>query len=235
MSKNSLKGKFIVIDGIDGSGKATQTKLLVERLKNEGYRVATIDFPQYYKNFFGRMVGKYLSGEFGNVNEVSPYLASVLYALDRWETKELIGKELRAGKVVVCDRYVSANMIHQGGKIKSPRKRNELVKWLEEMEFRILKVPKPDLVVYLDVPYKVAQKLVDKKCSREYIKGRKRDIHEKDSNHLMNAQKQALRLVRRNKNWVRVNCMKKGELLTPNEISDLVWKKVSEFFGLCRK
>ena len=82
------RGKLIVIDGLDGSGKATQTKLLLAKLKKEGYKTAVTDFPQYYTAFFGKMVGRYLSGEFGKINQVSPYLASVLYALDRFEAKE---------------------------------------------------------------------------------------------------------------------------------------------------
>ena len=228
MSKNK-RGKFIVIEGIDGSGKATQTKLLIKRLKKEGRKTATLDFPQYYNNFFGKMTGRYLAGEFGTADEVSPYLASVLYALDRWESKDFILKQLAVGKIVVCDRYASSNIIHQGGKIKPQKKRGELIKWLEKMEFDVLKISKPDLIIYLDVPHDVGQKLVDKKDQREYIKGRKRDIHERDSNHLKNARSQALRMVKQNKNWIKINCLKNGRLLNPEEIGDLVWGAVRTF------
>ena len=220
------EGKFIVIDGIDGSGKATQTALLLKRIKKHGHKTSTIDFPQYYKNFFGKMVGRYLSGEFGTINEVSPYLASVLYAFDRWESKDFILKELKQGKIIICDRYASANMIHQGGKIKQKKTRDKFIKWLDEMEFNILKIVKPDLVVYLDVPPKIGQQLVDKKGTREYTKGKKRDIHEEDRNHLANARKQALRLYKQNKNWIKINCMKRNKLLSIGDINDLIWEKI---------
>ena len=231
MIKNKYKGKFIVIDGIDGSGKATQAKLLVKRLRKEKYKVATIDFPQYYNNFFGKMTGKYLSGEFGKAHEVSPYLASVLYALDRWESKDIISEKIKKGEVVVCDRYASANMIHQGGKIKQKKKREELIKWLDKMEFDVFKIPKPDLIIFLDVPYNIGQKLVNKKSRREYIKGKKMDIHEKDSNHLINARKQALKLAKENKNWTKINCVKNKKLLNIEDIGDLVWEKIERFFN----
>ncbi len=227
--KNNFKGKFIVIDGIDGSGKATQTKLLLDRLAKEGYKTATIDFPQYYKNFFGKMTGRYLSGEFGKADEVSPYLASVLYALDRWESKDYILKKINEGRIVVCDRYASANMIHQGGKIKNKKKRKELLKWLAEMEFDIFKIPKPDLIIFLDVPHNISQKMVGKKDKRAYIKGKKKDIHEKDKNHLMNARKQALELAEKNKNWIKIDCMKNGKMMSVEDVGDLVWEKIEAY------
>lgn len=112
-----MHGKLIVIDGIDGAGKATQTKLLIERLRETGYKTATLDFPQYYNNFFGHLIGRFQNNEFGDAPTASPYLASVLYAADRWETKEKIEKWLEEGRIVILDRYASSNQIHQGGKI----------------------------------------------------------------------------------------------------------------------
>src|SRR6266567_7862251 len=135
------KGKFIVVDGTDGSGKKTQTALLAKRLKKEGYKVKLIDFPQYESNFFGKMVGRYLSGEFGSAEQVSPYLASILYAADRHETKGKIEKWLKEGNIVISDRYASSNQIHQGGKISDVKKRKEFLEWLEEMEFVVFKIP----------------------------------------------------------------------------------------------
>ena len=229
MKKNRFKGKLIVIDGIDGSGKATQTKLLLERMKKEGYKTATIDFPQYYKNFFGKAVGKYLSGKFGSADKISPYLASILYALDRWESKNFIINQLNKEKIFICNRYSSANMIHQGGKIKQKKEKKEFVKWLEKMEFDVFKIPKPDLVVYLDVPCGIGQKLVGKKNIRKYTDGKKMDMHEKDRNHLSNARLQALELARQNKNWIKINCIKNNKLLSIKEINDLIWDKLKEY------
>ncbi|MFA7169430.1 MAG: dTMP kinase [Candidatus Paceibacterota bacterium] len=220
------KGLFIVLDGIDGAGKATQTALLLEKLKAKGYKTGTIDFPRYYDNFFGKLVGRHLSGEFGNSD---PHLASVLYALDRWESKEKIEKEIKAGKIFVCNRYMSANMIHQGGRVQDAKARIKMIKWLEEMEFDVFKIPKPDLVIYLDVLPEIGQKLVDKKSSRAYTKGKKRDIYEEDKQHLIDARNQALRLVKSKKEWKKINCMKRGEMQNPEIIGEIVWKKVEKF------
>ena len=116
------KGKLIVIDGTDGSGKATQTKLLIKRLEKEGRKVKVIDFPEYNSNFFGKFIGHCLSEQYYNFVKVHPKIASVLYAADRFESKEKIGEWLRAGYVVIADRYASANQIHQGGKIANTKK-----------------------------------------------------------------------------------------------------------------
>lgn len=224
MKKN--KGFFIVLDGIDGSGKATQTKLLIKNLKKAGYKTGTIDFPQYYENFFGKMTGQYLAGEFGSVD---PRLASILYALDRWQSKEKIEKDLSAGKVFICDRYMSANMIHQGGRIAGAKKRKEMIGFLEKMEFDIFGIPKPDLVIYLDVLPEVGRRLVGKKDARAYTAGKKRDIHEKDRQHLINARNQALRLVKERENWEKINCMKGKEIMAPEEVSEMIWREVRKY------
>jgi dTMP kinase len=216
-------GLFIVIDGIDGSGKALQTELLLARLKKAGYEADTIDFPRYYDHFFGKMTGQYLMGEFG---ETDPRLASILYALDRWESKEEIEKSLSAGKIFVCNRYASANMIHQGGRIKNASKRKEMMAWLEKMEFEVFAIPKPDMVLYLDVLPETGRRLVGKKDARAYTSGKKRDIHEKDREHLKNARNQALRLAKEKKNWKKIDCMRGKTIRTPEEVSDLIWDEV---------
>lgn len=219
------KGVFVVLDGIDGSGKATQTALLLERLRKAGYKTGTIDFPRYYDNFFGKFTGEYLTGKLGDVH---PYLASMLYALDRWESKGEIEKSLKEGKVFVCNRYVSANMIHQGGRVKNAKQRKEMMEFLKKMEFEIFGIPRPDVVLYLDVLPEVGQKLIGKKSSRAY-KGKKRDIHESDKQHLINARNQALRLVKQNDDWRKVNCMKGKEILSQGEVSELIWQEVEGF------
>jgi dTMP kinase len=226
MQKKKYKGKLIVLDGLDGSGKATQTKLLVQRLKKKRYKVAITDFPQYYSSFFGRVVGRYLSGEFGKANQVSPYLASILYALDRFEAKEKMEKWLDEGRMIVSNRYVSANQIHQAAKIKGKKEKEEFLKWLSRMEFNIFGIPRPDLILFLNVPYHIGQGLVIKKGTRGYLGGVKRDIHESSKSHLTAAQKQVFHLVKKYSKWKRIDCVKNGKLLIKKQIADLVWEKV---------
>ncbi|PJE73619.1 MAG: dTMP kinase [Candidatus Terrybacteria bacterium CG10_big_fil_rev_8_21_14_0_10_41_10] len=222
------KGKFIVIDGTDGSGKNTQTDLLVKTLKKQACNVKTIDFPQYEKNFFGKMVGRYLSGEFGGASEVSPYLASILYAGDRFETKEKIEKWLKDGNIVIADRYVSSNQIHQGGKIKDSKKRKEFLKWLNELEYGVFNLPKPDTIIYLDMPLDVSLRLLGNKSAQDrkkYLDGKK-DIHESDSRHLEDAKKNAIEIVKKSNNWIKINCAKGGAPLKPEEISKIILEKL---------
>src|SRR5690606_12245312 len=142
------------------AGKATQTALLVKRLKREGHSVRTYDFPQYEDNFFGRLIGECLAGQHGDFPTLDPYIASVLYAADRFESKAKLERWLQEGRVVVLDRYVSANQIHQGGKTLDPKKRKRFLEWLDRMEFGVFGLPRPDLVLYLDVPYEVSQRLL---------------------------------------------------------------------------
>jgi dTMP kinase len=224
------KGKFIVIDGTDGSGKATQTKLLVSRLKENGHKIKTIDFPQYKKNVFGKMVGRYLSGEFGSASEVNPYLASTLYAADRFEAKDKILKWLKSGYIVIADRYASSNQIHQGGKIKDNEERKTFLDWLEIMEYQVFKIPKPDGIIYLDVPLKFTVNLLKEKkaqAKKQYLKGMK-DIHENDLEHLQDAKESAIKLVKSLNNWTRIDCVKNNKLMSIKEIHSVVWNKLKK-------
>lgn len=222
------KGKLIAIDGLDGSGKATQTKLLVQRLKAEGRKVAVTDFPQYYTSFFGKMVGRYLAGEFGTAKQVDPYLASVLYALDRWEAKEKMKKWLSEGRIVISNRYVSANQIHQTSKLKGKKEKEKFLKWLDQMEYKVFGIPRPSIIIFLNIPFKIGQRLVIKKGTRGYLGGVKRDIHESSKSHLTAAQKQVLDLANKCTKWKKVDCVKKNKLLSKKEISDKVWQVVEK-------
>lgn len=227
------KGKFIVIDGTDGSGKATQAELLVKKIKKSGYKVKKIDFPQYENNFFGNVVARYLRGEFGSSSEVSPYLASVLYSADRFETKEKIAKWIAGGYVVIADRYASSNQIHQGGKIKDAKKRKEFLDWLEEMEFKIFQIPKPEMIIYLDVPLEFSMKLLKSKSAqnkKKYLK-KEKDIHENDLRHMQNARASAMKLVEKNNNWIKINCVEKGKLMSIEKIHGIIWNKLKNKFA----
>ncbi len=226
MSNKKLKGKLIVIDGIDGAGKATQTKLLMNRLKKEGCKTATLDFPQYYNNFFGRLIGRFQNNEFGDAPTINPYLASVLYATDRWETKEKIEKWLEEGRVVILDRYASSNQIHQGGKISNTEKKKNFLNFLEEMEFKVFKIPKPDAIIFLNVPYEVSRKLLIKKSARGYVKNAKNDKVEKSKSYQEGAYRQSLEMVKKYNNWLEINCVSSGKILPPEEISEKVWRLV---------
>lgn len=208
MAKNQKTGKFIVIDGIDGSGKGTQTTLLVKKLKKLGVPVKTIDFPQYYNNFFGELLGEYLAGEYGDFTQVDPRVASVLYAADRFESSKQIKAWLDAGYNVIADRYVSANQIHQGGKIADPKERKEFMNWLAKMEYQIFQIPKPSLVIYLDVPFEVSKEWLKQKIAKikkKYLKGRQ-DVAEENLTYLKNSRQSALMLVEENKNWRKIEC-----------------------------
>lgn len=222
------KGRFIVIDGTDGSGKKTQTNLLIKKLRKAGYKARTIDFPQYENTFFGKTVGKYLRGEFGSASHVSPYLASILYAGDRFEMKKKIENWLKGGFIVIADRYASSNQIHQGGKIKNYHKRKEFLSWLEELEFKVFKIPRPDMIVYLDVPVQLSSRLLKNKSAqgrKKYLDGKK-DIHESDLQHLKAARASAMKIIEKNNSWIKINCVLSGKILSVEKINDIIWKKL---------
>jgi dTMP kinase len=224
------RGKLIVIDGTDGSGKATQTDLLVKHLKKEGKKVKVVDFPDYYSNFFGKFIGHCLSERYYDFVKVHPKIASVLYAADRFESSGKINEWLKAGNIVIANRYASANQIHQGGKISNTKKRENFLKWLAEMEYEVFKIPKPDIVFYLSVPIPIVLKLIQKRDSsgkRKYL-GKKKDVHEKDTKFLANSRKSALWLAKTQKNWVKVECIRNGVLQSPTEIHEIISDKVAK-------
>jgi len=211
-----MKGVFIVIEGTDGTGKATQTAKLVEYLKSKGKPVAVFDFPQYGQPscYF---VEKYLNGGYGK--DVNPRAASLFYALDRFEASTKIKQALEEGKIVVSNRYVASNMGHQGGNIEDQKKRQEYFKWNDEIEYGILGIPRPDLNIILWVPAETAQKLVDQKAKREYLKGGKRDLLEKDLAHLKRAEQVYLEITKLfPEHFTLISCMDGDRLMTVEEI-----------------
>ncbi len=229
----ATKGKFIVIEGTDGSGKTTQTELLIKRLLDEGSNVETTDFPQY-QNFSGAFVAKYLRGEYGTAEEVGPYRGSIFYAVDRYDKSFDIKKWIKEGKTVISNRYVSANMGHQTGKIKGTSKQDAFLKWLNHLEYELFEIPKPDMTILLYVAPEIGQKLVDSKNARGYINGRKRDIHEADLNHLKQASKAYL-YVAKKYGWTVINCSKNNEILSREEIHAMIYDKVRKLLKLPEK
>lgn len=221
-----MQGKLIVITGIDGSGKTVQTKLLYERLVKAGYPAVITDFPQYGKTFFADMVTKYLKGEFGSADSVSPYLASLLYAGDRWECKEQINTWLRENKIIISNRYVCDNMAHQGGKIGNFAEKDTFFRWLDKLEHGIFTVPRSNLNILLYVPAEIAYQLIEKKEQRAYLAGEKKDIHEEDIHHLRHAQQTFQEIARGKKDWITIHCTENGKLLSEQVIADEVWHVV---------
>ncbi len=211
-----MKGVFIVIEGTDGTGKATQTQKLVEYLKKEGKPVETFDFPQYGQPSC-HFVESYLNGKYGT--EVNPYTASLFFALDRHEASFKIKKALSEGKIVVSNRYVASNMGHQGGNIEDSKKRQDYFKWNDDIEYSVLGIPRPDLNIILHVPAEIAQKHVDQKGSRAYVGGQKRDLLEKDLGHLQRAEQVYLEMAKLfPNNFTLISCMDGSRLMTIDEV-----------------
>lgn len=206
------RGKLIVIDGSDGVGKATQTALLLARLKKEKVPAKTLDFPQYEKNFFGKFIGECLTGEHGDFLGLDAHIASILYACDRHESKKKIEKWLADGYTVILNRYVSSNQMHQGGKIKDSKKRAAFLKWLDVLEHKVFGLPRPDGIMYLDVSLETSLKLIEKRNQqkRNYIPTGSSDQAELNPAYLLDAQKSAWLLLASNKKWQRVECDGRG-------------------------
>ena len=219
------KGKLIVIDGGDGSGKKTQTRLLVERLKAEGTSVETLDFPQYGNNVFGSLLKECLDGKRGDFMSVDPKIASTLYAADRYESKEKLEGWLNEGKLVILDRYASANMLHQGGKIDDQTEREEFLNWLDNMEHEIFGIPRPDLIVYCALDPKKRIELLEHEARAT---GVDTDIPEKDLGHQEKTDKAAEQIVASMNHWQSVECAPDGNLRTPEDIHEEIYQVVTK-------
>jgi len=223
-----MKGVFIVLEGTDGSGKGTQFRLLVERLKKERIPLATFDFPQYGKPS-AYFVEEYLRGSYKGISAVSPKKGSLFYALDRFAATDELKAALAKGKLILSNRFTASNMGHQGAKMKTTKERLVFYKWLDELEFEILGIPRPTLNIILHVPAELAQKLVDQKgaTERKYVGGAKRDIHEKNLSYLKKSEMVYVELAKIfPKQFTIIECAPNGELLPINKIHELIWKKI---------
>jgi dTMP kinase len=227
-----LSGKFIVIDGTDGVGKSTQVDLLSKRLLKEGLNVGVFDFPQY-GNRSASMVEDYLSGKYGRIEEVNPYVASIFYACDRFDAASEIKKALKDGKVVVANRYTSSNMGHQGAKISNKEERAIFWKWILDLEFEKMQLPKPDVVFILHVPAEIGATLAsERRIKQQFLLNRPRlDIHEKDIEHLKKAEESYLELIEFLPNeFLKIECVRNEILLSPEDIHKILWDALVEKF-----
>lgn len=206
------RGRLVVFEGADGSGKTTQSKLLLKNLAQRKIPSQYISFPRYEDSLWGGMVRRYLNGEFGNLDS---YLASVLYAGDRATAAPEIKKWIGAGKIIVCNRYIWSNAAHMGAKFKSQSERSKYINWLEQLEYGENGIPKEELVIFLSVPIAVSKKL---------MKNRNLDIHERDLDYQEKVIQVYGQLCLSRKNWVKVDCKRGGKISKPEEIH----KKVLE-------
>jgi len=222
------KGKFIVIDGTDGSGKTTQIELLAANLRYAGFEVELADFPQYNTKSAG-LVENYLEGRYGTPDQVGPYRASIFYAADRYDASFQIKDWLKEGKIVIANRYVTANMGHQGGKISNPLERKHFFNWLYQLEYEIFNIPKPDLNIILHVPAQISQNLARLRIRVDW-ENKTNDIHQEDLGHLEKAEKVYLEIAKSFPDITLVECARDGRLLDREQISGLVWEEIIKLF-----
>jgi dTMP kinase len=222
------KGLFIVLDGNDGSGKATQASLLAEYFAGKDIPSEKMDFPAYERNFFGKLVGECLAGKHGDFLHMDPKVASCLYALDRQESAPRMRAALDDGRIIIADRFSSSNQIHQGGKIADVEERKFFLRWLEEMEHEVLGVPRPNAIIYLRVPVETSLALLSekRKAKIEGLEDGQKDTVEEDRNYLERSYETANWLASHKPNWYIVDCVKDGAMRTREdihaEISELV-------------
>lgn len=216
------KAKFIAFEGCDGTGKTTQAALLTQRLISAGQRVKMLKFPAYDSPSSGP-AKLYLGGELAkDPNEINPYAASLLYAVDRFcSFRSDWKKDYEDGVMLVSDRYTTSNMIFQGAKLQNPERRAYLA-WLKDVEYGKLGLPVPDLVFYLDLSVSVSEKLVRMRSDKT---GQSEDIHETDLNYQRAVHDAGLEIAK-NEGWTVINCARNGMLLPPDELSGIIWSKL---------
>lgn len=215
-------GKLIVIEGLDGSGKSTQLDLLLERLKGLNIDCRSVSFPDYESDS-SALVKMYLAGDFGKKpDDVNPFAASVFYTVDRFASyKQNWGEYYNAGGVIIAGRYTTSNAVHQTSKLDAD-KWESFLDWLYDFEYNKVGIPKPDKVIFLDMPVEVSQKLLSGRYKGDESK---KDIHESDVNYLDNCRKAAV-FTANFSGWTVVPCAKNGEARTINEISEDILNEV---------
>ena len=215
-------GKLIVFEGTDGTGKSTQFALLTKRLQSENIPFRRLQFPQYLEPS-SALIRMYLNGEFGDdPNSVNAYAASTFYAVDRYASYQRVWKDdYAAGGLILSDRYTTSNAVHQASKLL-PGERKGFLEWLFDLEYGKLGLPKPDLVLYLDMPTEITEKMMRQ---REAATGTHADIHEQDETYLKNCRAAAREIVK-DCGWTVIHCAKGDAPRTVEDIHNEVYKTV---------
>lgn len=218
-----MSGKLIVLEGIDGSGKATQSNILREKIENLGKKVLHVSFPDY-ESPSSALVKMYLQGNFGkNPGDVNPYAASLFYALDRFASYRACWKSFyKEGGIVIADRYTTSNMVHQMTKYDEKEKREEFLNWLDETEYKKLELPRPDMVILLDVPLDISKELVRERAG----KGGSMDIHEQHLEYLEKCYS-AYQALCEKYGWQRISCVYGKRMRSVEEVSSEIFERVS--------
>lgn len=221
-------GKLFVIEGTDSSGKQTQLEELKRRFEKEKIEYKSVSFPNYESNS-SELVKIYLSGELAeNPKEISPYIASTFYAADRYVTfKREYEKYYNNGGIILADRYTTSNMVHQAGKIEDAEERKKFLDWLWDFEFNLYGLPVPTQVIFLNMPTEYAIKLM-KNRKNKFTNEEKKDIHERNLEHLKDAYNEALK-VSKKYNWYEIKCIKDNRIRTIDDIHEELFKEIKKF------
>ena len=224
---------FIVLEGLDGAGKSTQIKKLRDMFAEQGIPSEYIHFPRFDAPYFGDMIARFLRGEFGSVDQVDPYIVAMLYAEDRRDAATLIRGWMEQGKVVIADRYVYSNIGYQCAKVESASKREELKQWIFSLEYDYFKIPRPDVSLFLDVPFAFTERKllaeVREGDDREYLNGRK-DIHEQSMDLQRKVRQVYLDAAQVDENMHIVDCSTaEGEMASPGIIFQRVRERVKPY------
>lgn len=223
-----MKGKLIIIEsGSDASGKATQTKKLYNRLIEDGYKVKKVEYPNY-KSDSASLVKMYLNGDFGkNANDVDAYVASTFFAADRYASFKTEWESFyNEGGIIIADRYTTSNMVHQASKINDEKKRDEFLEWISNLEYNLYKLPKPDCVIFLDMPPQYSNKLIENRINK-FTGNEKKDIHEKNYEYLKRCYNNSLYIANRG-NWNKIKCIEDNKIKTVDEIHDIIYSIVKK-------
>ncbi|HHX77437.1 MAG TPA: thymidylate kinase [Firmicutes bacterium] len=220
-----MRGKLIIFEAGDGSGKATQAEKLYTRLKADKHRVRKISFPNY-KSDAAALIKMYLRGDFGaNPAAVNPYAASVFYAVDRYASYKLDWEAAYLdGAVIIADRYTTSNMVHQTAKITGEEEKKEFLRWLWDLEFVKLSLPVPDAVIFLNMPPEQSFRIMEGRVNKFTGKAEK-DIHEKDYAYLRDSYKIACELAREY-GWFEVDCMEETGLRSVEDIHEEIYARL---------
>ncbi len=222
-----MKGKLIIIEsGSDASGKATQSEELLKKLTADGYNVRKVEYPNY-KSESSTLVKMYLRGDFGkNADDVDAYIASTFFTADRYASFKTEWEEFyRSGGIVIADRYTTSNMVHQASKMEI-EERDKYLDWLEDYEYNLFKIPRPDEVIFLNVPVDYSIKLMENRKNK-FTGEDEKDIHESDKNYLRKTYNNSLYIADKY-NWKRVECVKDEQLRTIEDISDEIYEIVKK-------